>query len=123
MKARPYSPRAFLIYAALVCLCISDGIGPRLVPYPASGGGEAARQVDGSDSPGWGSLALTVGLDSTHQHQGAGHAFKKLPIFYAPPFISTRSSLIIQAAACLPSHRHISIPPLLPSDRGPPRLA
>lgn len=27
--------RAFVVFASLVSLCVSDGIGPRLVPYPS----------------------------------------------------------------------------------------
>jgi hypothetical protein len=37
--------RAFVVFSSLVSLCVSDGIGPRLVPYPSQPATERAASA------------------------------------------------------------------------------
>lgn len=51
-KTRALSLRALIIFCALLSLCVSDTVGPRLLPLPASASGSAAtawQAADGAD--------------------------------------------------------------------------
>jgi hypothetical protein len=84
-------PRALILYAALACLCVSDGIGPRLIPFPASAGPHrhafGAGQPRASDYSAGGPASPAATAPPTNlKLSRAGDAFKKIPVFSAPDF-------------------------------------
>lgn len=109
---RPYgnflgcSPsKALLVFASLVLLCVSDGIGPRLLPYPSSeaegfsrvpGTALCGAATDGTSAPSVESDALVGHADKAVTPIWGGSSSGKIavsppqgdqppPDFYAPP--------------------------------------
>ena len=117
---RPGISRAFLIYTALICLCISDGVGPRLLPYPASTQSNVFRQTaHGAPSD------LKSQSDSDESEVGRetskdGDDFKKLPVLSAPGTTLIKSALARQRAGDLSPPGHTPGSTSLRSGRAPP---
>ena len=128
-QGRPKVWRAFLIHAALLCLCVSDGVGPRLVPYyvspvysaetasgrtrPASAGASERTRTPPS-------VASGAVIPKTSK---AGDAFKKLT-FFAAPYISLIPAVPAQRKAAdlsRPANTSVCLP--LHFGRAPPRPA
>lgn len=117
------SLRASLIYAALVCLCLSDGVGSRLVPYPKrETAGSARPEVVENPSGGQTSLAED-GPHSDVGLQAARDTFNKLPVFYATALSLSQSARSCRLAVIITRGRHLPTPVSLPQGRAPPRPA
>jgi len=123
--SRPLRIRALLIYAALACLCVSDGVGPRLLPYPShavaptASPTEAARHSAAEDSPA--ERRAFAGEDGgAHRLSKAGDTFKKLPVFGTAEADLWKSSPARQAAGNLSPPDKISAPSSTRFGRGPP---
>lgn len=63
--------RAFVVFASLVSLCVSDGTGPRLIPFPSRPAQErAAPPARAADGAGGGSLsAARTEMRVASEHQ------------------------------------------------------
>lgn len=92
-QARTGSTRALLICAALACLCASDGVGPRLLPYPALTHSRAAAHHAAQQSPNRQGQTEADQGDPAAETVKAGDASSKLPVF------STRGVSFIRPAA------------------------
>lgn len=107
-KKRVHSFRALLIFGALVALCVSDTVGPRLLPLPVAAGHEAmdwqaSEDADVTPAPSPGdSLVVRVAMvaptrklaDGEHHlhitaHAAAGHI---KPPGSARPFVKATYS-------------------------------
>lgn len=101
--------RAFFIYAALLCLCVSDGVGPRLLPYPASAESPTRNQTSPGESSAPGNQRDSKESEVGRLKAQAGDTFKKLPVFSAPEI-----SLIKLAQTC-PADGNLSPPSHTPA--------
>lgn len=117
---RPGISRAFLIYAALICLCISDGVGPRLLPYPASTESNAPRQTAHGAPSDFESQSDSDEGEVGRETSKDGDAFKKLPVFSAPETTLIKSALTRQRAGDLSPPGHIPCSTSFRSGRAPP---
>lgn len=94
--------RVLVIFASLVSLCISDGIGPRLVPFPSSSPQESLKRFDViEDKIAFaGSTLFIVGVEpNTHADDGTQVV---TPIW--------NSSALGQTALCSPSDESLPLP-------------
>jgi hypothetical protein len=89
--------RALVLYAALACLCVSDGIGPRLIPFPASSPHLSPARAGFShyldDFGGRPAAPSATSPPFALKLSKAGDAFKKTPVFSAPDFALPRTAL------------------------------
>ena len=125
LKLTQRRARALIIYAALVCLCVSDGVGPRLLPYPTQPAALAADEDHVSNQP----LTESSSSESPRAAQEggsrpklvrAGDAFKKLPVFASPELSLIRLDPGRRKPGDLsPPSRASALPSLRPG-RGPP---
>ncbi len=123
MNARPRSQRVFLIYAALVCLCVSDGVGPRLVPYPAAKAARLTRVAPAKGSLDRPAFIADNSNGSSHRAGEASDSLNKLPVHYAPPLTSSQSTPEGYLDFSLTPGRHLPSPVSLRHGRAPPRTA
>lgn len=123
MKAGPYSLRGVLIYVALACLCISDGIGPRLLPYPSAEGEGSARPALREAFAGQQGPLSEGGREASAEPGGTDYKVKKSQFFYASALPFTQSTLARRAANRPERREHVSAPPSLRRGRAPPRIA
>ena len=61
--------RSVVVFASLASFCVSDGIGPRLLPFPARPGHEQAEQVAPTAAADEGRLPAT----RAEAHAASGH--------------------------------------------------
>lgn len=120
MKERTQGLRALLIYTALLCLCVSDGVGPRLVPYPDRENARSTRPQAVENSTGR-HASITEGEPTPGAgHESAGDTSKKLPVFYASAPSSSQSTGISQLAVSSTRSRRTSSTLSLRHGRAPP---
>lgn len=77
-ETRALSLRALIIFCALLSLCVSDTVGPRLLPLPAAAAHSASHTQtveDASPAPSGGAseLVRVVMAAPARKHDGAGH--------------------------------------------------
>lgn len=127
MAARQHSTRAVLIYAALIFLCVSDGVGPRLVPFtiidskaePSSLQAGSPQHLSHNVETNRNALRQKNSPDSTAQPTLADEV-NKLPIFFASELCLVYSTQICERAGGLNRRLQISIATSLKEGRGPP---
>ena len=79
-KTRALSLRALVIFCALLSLCVSDTVGPRLLPLPGAASASAAgrQAVEGADvtpapSRGDSAVVRVAMAPPARKHAGAEH--------------------------------------------------
>lgn len=103
---------AIVIYLALICLCVSDGIGPRLVPYSVS-------LSAGDEKPD----CLSLPEQSQGIHLWGEDTVEKVPISLPPEVCFSQSILALQTTAGFTRNRLITTALSPRRERSPPRLS
>lgn len=117
---RPRIARACLIYTTLLCLCVSDGVGPRLVPYPASPEAYVRAQAATAEPGGAGERLGEADGEVCREDFTADDAAKKLPASAAPETSFDRSALARRRAAEAARPGHVPCSLSLRAGRAPP---
>ena len=122
--------RGLIVIGALVSLCVSDDVGPRLLPLPSTWSVTASDKslpavgdfalptsVPGEGPGAWVEMAATAQLRSgdRHQHEQAAT--------HAAPAAGPPANLVSGVTAAYHPLFLLSSPVAVPADRGPPRLA
>lgn len=122
-QARTGSTRALLICAALACLCASDGVGPRLLPYPALTHSRADAFAPAQQSPHREGQTEADQRDPAAETVKAGDSSSKLPVFSTQGVSFIRPAargLKVGAAGSVPRP---TAPATLRAGRAPPSRA
>ena len=130
IKAGRFRWRVLLIIGALVSLCLSDGVGPRLMPLPVSEAATASAEVQQGDDPATSRApspvkgsSQRVEMAATAQNRAGARHQQVQTAAHAPQGIFLAPAIIILKV-------HGAYGPLLsftasvsrPPGRGPPRL-
>jgi hypothetical protein len=123
VKARALRPNALLVFCALFSLCVSDNVGPRLLPLPdlSSTRGQAEQRTPADGGTGRARVEMVSAPQNRsgaerQSPQAAPHAPPCKPEAPPTPRRSRRPELDAPAAES-------SAPFSRPESRGPPRLA
>jgi hypothetical protein len=118
----PRKVRALFVYAALACLCVSDGVGPRLLPYPTLARDKVAlRSV--ADSTRWQSSPHITSAAVPAKQLKAGDSLKKIPVFSAPDFTFVETTLARSLVGDLSPPSLSTVSPSHRMGRAPPAFA
>lgn len=122
IRADRYDVRTALIYVALVCLCLSDGVGPRLVPYPATHGVSSGDQAKRCEATERDAKPDADEYEIGNSPFAADDAFEKLSVFSASETFLIQSPLAHRSSGGLnPSETSNTLTHLY-HGRAPPRI-
>jgi hypothetical protein len=128
-RTRALSPRALVIFCALLSLCVSDNVGPRLLPLPpvaelASTSGPFDRGQAASPTPSQGrTRGARVEMISASQARTGAERQSPQVAAHAPKFELAAPSAPRSAGRDLyPPFCESSAPFSRPKGRAPPRL-
>lgn len=131
IKAGMVKWRALLIIGALVSLCLSDGVGPRLMPLPVSEAATASADVQQSNAPAAtrvpspvkGSIPR-VEMAATAQNRAGARHQQVQTATHAPQGMSDAPAVIIlKVRGAYWPLLSFTTPVSRPPGRGPPRLS
>lgn len=131
IKAGTRTWRALLIIGALVSLCVSDGVGPRLLPLPLSHGDIAyAEARQGFDPAASRAPAPTKGpgprvemAAAPQNRAGAGQQQVQVAAHAPGGVFEAPARVVVGVAAEYRPLSPVAAPALRPPGRAPPRLA
>jgi hypothetical protein len=130
IKAGMAKLRALLVLGALVSLCLSDGVGPRLMPLPvsevvaASAGAQQGNEPAASRTPSpikvsspWVEMAVTSQNRAGARHQQVQTAARDLQGMFEAPAV-----IILKVPGAYGPLFSFIVPVSRPPGRAPPRL-
>ena len=129
-KARPRIKRGILIICALVSLCLSDGVGPRLMPLPVPEAAPASaelRQVNDPaassvPSPAKGSSPRVVMAAAAQNRAGSPDQQVQTAIHAPQGMFEAPAVVSLKVHGDYGPLLSFSAPVSRPPGRGPPRL-
>ena len=130
IKAGTVKWRALLIIGALVSLCLSDGVGPRLIPLPVSEAATASADVQQGNAPAASRMpspingsAPRVEMAGTAQNRaGARHQQAQTATHAPQGMLEAPAVIILKVRGAYGSLLSFTAPVSRPPGRGPPRL-
>ena len=130
IKAGRVKWRALLIIGALVSLCLSDGVGPRLMPLPVSEAATASAEVQQGDdptasrapSPIKGSSARVEMAATAQNRDGARHQQVQTATHAPQRMFIAPAVIILKVHGAYGHLLSFTAPVSRPPGRGPPRL-
>jgi len=128
-KTRALSPHALIILCALLSLCVSDNVGPRLLPIPAlpelasaSVGSDLGHSTSRAPSRGWTGGARVEMVSAPQNRAGAGRQSPQA-VANAPKFdLAVPTAPRPLRRDIYPPSAETSAPFSRPKGRAPPRL-
>ena len=130
IKAGTVKWRAFLIISALVSLCLSDGVGPRLMPLPVSEAVAASAEVQQQGnapaasrvpSPAKGSSARVEMAATAQNRAGARHQQVQTATHAPQGMFLAPAVIILKVHGAYGPLLSFTAPVSRPPGRGPPR--
>ena len=130
IKAGMVKWRALLIIGALISLCLSDGVGPRLMPLPVPEAARASAEVPQGNaptasrvpSPVKGSTSRVEMAATAQNRAGARHQQSQTATHAPQGMFEAPAVIILKVHGSYGPLLSFTAPVSRPPGRGPPRL-